>query len=79
MNKARRKEIAEIVDELAVLRQRIEQLQEEEQDAFDNLPEGIQGSERGETMEAAVTALGNACDELDNVTAALVEASGDES
>lgn len=78
MNKDRRKEIAEIIDDLAGLRGRIEELQEEEQGAFENLPEGIQNSERGEAMEAAATALGNACDELDNVTAALAEAKGDE-
>ena len=78
MNKARRKVIAEMVEELSVLRARIEQLQEEEQDALDNLPDGIQASDRGQIMQAAADALGNACDELDNVTAALVEASGDE-
>lgn len=79
MNKSRRKEIAEIVETLSELRERIEQLQEAEQESFDNLPEGIQGTERGETMEAAIDALGSACDELDNVTVALVEASGNES
>ena len=41
MNNARRKEIENITAELESIKERIEALQEEEQDAFDNLSESI--------------------------------------
>ena len=41
MNNARRKEIEKITADLEAIKERIEALQEEEQDAFDNLPESI--------------------------------------
>ena len=34
-----------------------EEIIDEEQDAFDNLPEGIQCSEKGESMESGLEAL----------------------
>lgn len=42
MNKARRKQLAEISEQLQELRDRIEQLQEEEQEGYDNRPESLQ-------------------------------------
>lgn len=53
MNNARRKELAEITTQLQDLRERIEQLQEDEQEGFDNLSEGLQQTERGQAMELA--------------------------
>ncbi|HFL2835938.1 TPA: hypothetical protein ACGWV8_002566 [Pseudomonas aeruginosa] len=58
MNKARRKQLAEIAEQLQELRDRIEQLQEEEQEGFDNLPEGLQQGERGQVMEQATEQMG---------------------
>lgn len=37
----------------------------EEQDKFDNMPESLQGGERGQAMEGAIEHLNNAVDELD--------------
>ena len=51
MNKARRKELKKAYDLLVEASIIIEQMRAEEQDAFDNLPEGIQYSERGQQME----------------------------
>lgn len=51
MNNTRRKAIAKIAERLEELKTDFELLRDEEQEAFDNLPEGIQESERGEHME----------------------------
>ena len=51
MNRARRKEIDKAIDLLLEARVILEQVQSDEEDAFDNMPEGIQMSERGEAME----------------------------
>ena len=60
MNNTRRKSIQKIYDRLEELMQDIEALQEEEQDAFDNMPESLQDSERGQTMTEAIDNLESA-------------------
>lgn len=74
MNAQRRKEIAAVLNELADLRSRIETVQSEEQDAFDNMPEGLQHSERGEKAEQACSALDDAITAFDEIESALNEA-----
>ena len=48
MNAQRRKEIEEVLNELADLRSRVDAIHGEEQDAYDNMPEGLKASERGQ-------------------------------
>lgn len=48
MNKIRRKSLEEIICKISEIKDLLDQVREEEQDAFDNMPEGIQYSERGE-------------------------------
>ena len=64
MNNARRKEIEKITADLEAIKERIEALQEEEQDAFDNLPESIQYGERGDKMQSAIDNLEYAADNI---------------
>ena len=54
MIKQRRKELEKIQDEIMALQTELEELKDAEQEAFDNLPEGIQDSERGGAMQEAV-------------------------
>jgi hypothetical protein len=74
MNSARRKVIAGIQGKLEEYRSMIEELQSEEQEAYDNLPEGLQSGERGEKLIASADALQEALDYIESVTAALEEA-----
>lgn len=74
MNNARRKQIQAVLNELADLRSRVEELQGEEQDAFDNMPEGLQQSERGQASEQAADALDTALSAFDEVESALDDA-----
>ena len=74
MNKARRKEIEALIDELEDLKSRIESVQSDEQDYFDNMPENLQSSERGELAEEAVGNLDSALDSLDEAIESLREA-----
>lgn len=53
-----------------------EQGTEEAQEAFDNLPEGLQCSERGEAMEEAISNLEEAYDGMDDIISS-VEAAGE--
>lgn len=74
MNNQRRKEIAAVLEELSALRSRIETVQSEEQDAFDNMPEGLQASERGQAAEQACSRLDDAIGAFDDIESALNDA-----
>ena len=65
MNKVRRKELARVVDLLDRARDLLDTIRDEEQEAFDNLPESIQYSERGETMEGYIGTMEEMLDYLD--------------
>ena len=67
MNKRRRTAIEKLICELEAWRDQIGEVAEEEQNAFDNLPESLQGSEQGELMEDNAYALQEAYDNIDNV------------
>lgn len=65
MNKLRRKQIAEAIILIEKAMDILEKVKDDEQEAFDNLPESLQGSERGETMEEYIYTLETFLDELD--------------
>ena len=71
MNNQRRKEINAVLEELSALRSRIETIQSEEQDAYDNMPEGLQQPERGEKAEQACSELDDAIGAFDDLESAL--------
>lgn len=73
MNKARRNELQKALDLLGEAKGIIEQCRDEEQDAFDNLPEGLQSSERGEQMEEYISIMEEACDNLEDVESNIEE------
>ena len=50
MNKERRKRLDDVIDKLEELQAEVASIAEEEREAYDNLPEGIQNSERGEQI-----------------------------
>lgn len=75
MNNTRRKQIAAIMAKLEELKEEVEALHDEEQECFDNLPEGIQYSERGEAMEAAADNLDSAFSSIEEALEYLEEAS----
>lgn len=74
MNNDRRKRIEAISANLSELRDAIETIRDEEQEAFDNMPESLQCSERGELSESAISALDNAASEIENIESYLSEA-----
>lgn len=75
MNGKRRLLIGKVIEQLENLKMEIETLQEIEQEAFDNLPEGLQQSDKGTAMEEASSALEAALSSLEETTNSLEEAS----
>ncbi len=77
MNKDRRKRIDEIHTALEQWVSMIEDLESEEQDAFDGMPDGLQDSERGQVSQSAIDSLVDARDSLTNALDALEAAKGE--
>lgn len=73
MNKARRKRISKILEQLEGLSVEIEEVMNEEQEAYDNLPESIQYSERGENMEGYISSLDDAMNYVSDAISSLEE------
>ena len=71
MNKARRAQLEALLPQLEDVKDALELLREEEQDYFDNMPEGLQSSERGEAAENAVSAMDEAIGSLDEAFEAI--------
>lgn len=74
MNKKRRSELTRAVAMIEDAARIVEDAAFEEQDSFDNLPESIAYSERGEQMEDAVSCLENARGLLGEAITEITEA-----
>lgn len=79
MNKARRKQLdaalqtlAEAAAKMAEARAAIAVVRDDEQEVFDNMSEGAQQGENGEAVQACVTAMEEALDDLDAVNLAEI-------
>ena len=57
MNKQRRNRIAEALELISQARDILEEVKDEEQESYENLPESLQYGERGEQMQENVDSL----------------------
>lgn len=67
MNKERRKRIAEAVELIENAAGILEEVREDEQESYDNLPESIKYGERGEQMQENIELLEGFIDNLEEV------------
>lgn len=71
MNKNRRIIIKSIIDKLNDLQPCIEQVRDDEQEFFDNMPEGLQEGVRGEAAQEAIDELDNALAQIEDAIVSL--------
>lgn len=75
MNNQRRKELKGIVAQLETLKDELETIQEQKEEAFENLPENLQLSMQGELMQEKAENISDAVFSLeeciDNITEAI--------
>ena len=76
MNKERRKQLQEVINKISEAHDLLDEILSDEQDAFDNMPEGLRSSERGETMEEGIYNMEEARDNLEDITNTLEEVMG---
>lgn len=74
MNKARRKALDEVISKIEEAKELLEDLQAEEEEYRDNMPENLQGSERYEAADAAVDNMSSAVDALDEAISSIESA-----
>jgi predicted RNase H-like HicB family nuclease len=76
MNKLRRKELSNVIEELNKIQDRddlydcimtLDSIKDDEQDYYDNIPENLQYSQRAEDSEEAIENLEEALDLLNDV------------
>jgi len=71
MNKARRAVLNKIINSLVDLKSELYTICDEEECAYDNMPESLQESERGENMQEAVDAMNDAYDHIEEAVDSL--------
>ena len=74
MNKTRRKEIEKILEVLDSIRTDVESILDAEQEAFENIPESLEGTDRYEQAEEAVSNLDDALSSLEDAIDSLENA-----
>lgn len=73
MNKQRRKWLEDIIGKLEEQKEELYNLQQEEQEAYDNMPESLQDSERGQAVCEYAYDLETECGSLEDVIQNLQE------
>lgn len=74
MNNARRRQLQQITAQLEEIRELIETLVSEEEEALGAMPESLQASNRGARMEEIVDQLNEAASGIEDAVAVLNEA-----
>ncbi len=76
MNKETRKQLDDLEEIASNVMTELESVRDEEQDKFDNMPEGLQGSEKGNLMQEGIDHLEEAITHFEDAFAAMGEARG---
>lgn len=75
MNKSRRAELAKINTRCDEMRSELESLRDDEQNAFDQMPESFQAGERGQASENAISYLDEAISSIEEAVRSIEYAS----
>ena len=74
MNKARRNELNNLIEELNAISERLGCIFDEEDEIFEAIPENLKSSDRAIAAETACANLSDAADYLDDVISLIEEA-----
>lgn len=67
MNNKRRKQIGLAIEKIEEASNILQEVLDDEEEAFDNMPENLQGSIRGEESQEAIDLLGSSIDNLEDL------------
>lgn len=66
MNKARRQQLRKWLEDIEGIKSELETICSDEQDYFDNMPENLQGSQRGSDAEEAIEQMNEAVEYIED-------------
>lgn len=67
MNKERRVRVSICISDLEKIKQNLESVMDDETEAFENMPEGLQCSMRGQDSEEAIDLLEESVEAIDDI------------
>ena len=67
MNKERKQSLQDVASLLTEAMDRLNEIRDEEQEAFDNMPEGFQSGTRGQSMMEAIDTMDNWNTEIESI------------
>lgn len=73
MNKERRTRISWVINNLETCKDSLENVRDSEQESFDNIPESLQDSDRGQAMETNIEIFDEVIGNLDEMIEMLSE------
>lgn len=73
MNKVRRKQLSKWLEDIEAIKNELESICSDEQDYFDNMPENLQGSQRGCDSEEAIEQMEEAISSIDEAISIIEE------
>lgn len=71
MNRERRNKITSIMQKLDKIKDELQDVLSDEEFAFDNMPENLQGSIRGEESEEAISSMEEAIENIEEAQSIL--------
>lgn len=73
MNKHRRKKLSDVFDKLTEIMDTLEEVKNEEEESYENLPDGLKCSQKGEEMDKYIAMLEEAYGYLDDANTVIEE------
>lgn len=73
MNKIRRQQLRKWLEDMENIKSELEVIRDDEQDYFDNMPENLQGSQRGMDAEEAIEQMEEAVSSIEDAISIIEE------
>ena len=73
MNKTRRQQLTKWLEDLEKIKDELESICSDEQDYFDNMPENLQGGQRGCESEEAIEQMEEAVSQIEDAISIIEE------
>ena len=73
MNKTRRQQLSKWLQDLEAIKSELENICSDEQDYFDNMPENLQGGQRGMDAEEAIDQMNEAVSAIEEAISIVEE------
>lgn len=64
MNKMNRKQLSDLISRIETIREELDEIKDGEEEKFDNMPENLQDSEKGEALSEVIDFLDSASESL---------------